>query len=113
MPNWLNEALLRRYDEISELADRLEDVLQIKRETEVRMGELEEALPEQRRELARAWQDAHDQQSAIQQQWSYITGVRDGVELITSLLALEPLASYNGRTPSCSQGSTAHGKTSC
>lgn len=70
MPNWLNEALLRRYDEVSELADRLEEVLQVKRETEVRWRELEDLLQEHRQDLVRAWQDSYDRQSAVQKQWS-------------------------------------------
>lgn len=98
MPNWLNEALFRRYDEVSELAERLEEVVEAKKKLAVIAGDLISTLPEERHELMRAWQDAFDQQSAIQQQWSYITGVRDGVELITSLLALEPVACFNGHT---------------
>lgn len=87
MPNWLNEALLRRYDEISDLAERLEEVVKAKQATKVLSSELESLLPESSQELMRAWQDAYDQQAAIQHQWSYIRGCRDGVELITSLLS--------------------------
>lgn len=87
MPNWLNEALLRRYDEVSELAERLEEVVQAKQTTKVLSRELESVLTESSQELMRAWQDAHDQQAAIQQQWSYIRGCRDGVELLTSVIS--------------------------
>ncbi|TDF95377.1 hypothetical protein [Paenibacillus piri] len=80
--DWIKETVIRRFDELAGMAERLEDVARLIDQAEAIEKQLKDVLDRTNQRCITDLLDLSTQHCAMQKEWLYIKGVQDGMKLL-------------------------------
>lgn len=82
MPEWIKDAVIKRFDERSIQSDMIHDKEMIKKQLYEMEQEIISKLSEGDQQLFHDWLDLYVRMTAIQNEWLYLKGIQDGMHIL-------------------------------
>lgn len=83
---WIKKAILRRFDEVIQMSENLEEAVVSREEALNLQIQLESYLADRSLVIYREWLDAQETYASMQNEWCYSRGFYDGVQLLVYLM---------------------------
>lgn len=83
---WIKKSILRRFDEVIQMSENLEEAAVSREEALNLQVQLESYLADKPRLIYREWLDAQEEYASLQNEWCYSRGFYDGVQLLVYLM---------------------------
>ncbi|MFF2158553.1 hypothetical protein ACFVVQ_25065 [Paenibacillus chitinolyticus] len=85
MTHWRNNALIHRFDNLADEADRSTVFQPIMEQLNILEMELLQSLQPDQQTLLREWQEQGIALEYMKKEWIYIKGVQDGIRILAQL----------------------------
>ncbi|MEX1030288.1 MAG: hypothetical protein WDZ91_09650 [Paenibacillaceae bacterium] len=82
MPEWIRDAVIKRFDERSIQSEKIHDMEMIRNRLLELEQEINSKLPEGDQELVHDWLDLYIRMTAVQNEWLYLKGIQDGMHIL-------------------------------
>jgi hypothetical protein len=85
MPEWVKDALIKRFDERSIQSEKIRDMEILKEQLLAMEGGIISKITEDDQQLVHDWLDLYVRMTAIQNEWLFMKGIQDGMQLLMYL----------------------------
>lgn len=85
MDGWIKEVIIKRYDELSEKVECIDELKTLTDQVAAYENILFESVAPGTHEVLKQWMELHGEMASLQKQWLYIKGVQDGLQLMVFL----------------------------
>jgi hypothetical protein len=82
MPNWIKDAVIKRFDERSIQSEKIDDMEMIRNRLLELEQEINSKLSECDQEIIHEWLDLYVRMAAVQNEWLYLKGIQDGMHML-------------------------------
>lgn len=82
MPNWIKDAVIKRFDERSAQSEGIPELGIIKKQMIEMEREIICKLSESDQELVHDWLDLYVRMASMQNEWLYLKGIQDGMHIL-------------------------------
>lgn len=81
LPDWMKPALDGRFNELARIASQLDDVMSLRQQQSEIEQRLKQELTSTQFKLILEWEEKLNYRYAIEKEWMYRAGLRDGMQI--------------------------------
>lgn len=103
-PDWLRPALDQRFNKLAALAGKQHQIHHLRKKLDQITLQLKNELAIEQYQLILEWEDTVNYQHAVEKEWLYAEGIKDGVRLMCCVGEIAYEIAYMDKTLECHAG---------